>query len=268
MMAAIGSAASSNAAGPKERKEIVRNFLKSFETGTTAPLNLVDGTKFIQHNPRVEDGAEGLKNLFGRLPKNIKVNVVRIFADGDYVVAHTEYDWAGPKVAFDVFRFENGKVVEHRDNLQERCAAPNASGRTQLDGPTDITGLDKTEANKLVVKSYWETVVLGGQGSRVAEFRSMDDFRQHSCDGEDNKSGFQMKTGPFAKPGFVFKIEKVHKILGEGNFVLVMSEGLFDTKPTAFYDLYRVENGKMVEHWDVLESMPAADQSRNKNGKF
>jgi hypothetical protein len=51
----------------------------------------------------------------------------------------------------------------------------------------------------------------------------MDDFRQHSCDGEDNKSGFQMKTGPFAKPGFVFKIEKVPKILGEGNFVLVTS---------------------------------------------
>jgi predicted SnoaL-like aldol condensation-catalyzing enzyme len=46
------------------------------------------------------------------------------------------------------------------------------------------------------------------------------------------------------------------------------SEGLFDAKPTAFYDLYRVENGKMVEHWDVLEPMPAAGQSRNKNGKF
>ena len=47
-----------------------------------------------------------------------------------------------------------------------------------------------------------------------------------------------------------------------------MSEGLFDAKPTAFYDLYRVDNGKMVEHWDVLEPMPAAGQSRNKNGKF
>ena len=96
----------------------------------------------------------------------------------------------------------------------------------------------------------------------------MDDFRQHNCDGEDNKSGSQLKTGPFAKPGFVFKIEKVHKILGEGNFVLVMSEGLFDAKPTAFYDLYRVENDKMVEHWDVLEPMPVAGQSRNNNGKF
>jgi hypothetical protein len=67
MMAAIGLAASANAADPKDRKEIVRNFLKIFETGTTAPLDLVDGTKCIQHNPHVEDGVEGLKDLFGRL---------------------------------------------------------------------------------------------------------------------------------------------------------------------------------------------------------
>jgi predicted SnoaL-like aldol condensation-catalyzing enzyme len=244
-------------------KEIVRSFLTSFEAGTATPLGLVDGTKF-QNDPRVE----GLKNLFGRLPKNVKVNIVRILADGDYVVTHTEYYWDGPKVAFDLFRFENGKIVEHWDNLQEKCAAPNASGRTQLDGPTEVTGKEKTEVNKQVVKAYWDAVVLGGQGARVAEFRSMDDLRQHNCDGEDNKSGSQRKTGPFAKPGFIFKIEKVCKILGEGNFVLVMSEGLFDVKPTAFYDLYRVENGKMVEHWDVLEPMPAAGQSRNNNGKF
>jgi predicted SnoaL-like aldol condensation-catalyzing enzyme len=72
----------------------------------------------------------------------------------------------------------------------------------------------------------------------------MDDFRQHNCEGEDNKSGAQL-----SKPDFVFKVEKVRNILGEGNFVLVVSEGLFgDSRPTAFYDLYRLQNGKMVEH--------------------
>jgi len=107
----------------------------------------------------------------------------------------------------------------------------------------------------------------GGQADKVAQYRS-DNFHQHNCDGEDNKSGFQTKRGIFAKPGFVFKYTKVHKILGQGNFVLVMSEGLFDAKPTAFYDLYRLENGKQVEHWDVLEEIPPSDQWKNKNGKF
>lgn len=47
-----------------------------------------------------------------------------------------------------------------------------------------------------------------------------------------------------------------------------MSEGKFGGKPTAYYDLFRVENNKIVEHWDVLETIPAKDQWKNKNGKF
>src|SRR6266550_2242426 len=51
-------------------------------------------------------------------------------------------------------------------------------------------------------------------------------------------------------------LPKAHKVLGQGNFVLMMSEGLFDGKPTAFYDLHCLEEDKKVEHWDVLETMP------------
>ncbi len=40
---------------------------------------------------------------------------MRIFADGDFVVAQSEYDFFGPKVGFDVFRFEGGEIVEHWD---------------------------------------------------------------------------------------------------------------------------------------------------------
>jgi predicted SnoaL-like aldol condensation-catalyzing enzyme len=79
---------------------------------------------------------------------------------------------------------------------------------------------------------------------------------------------FRTKPRIFAKPGFVFKYTKVYKILGQGNFVLLMSEGLFDAKPTAFYDLYRIENGRQVEHWDVLETIPPSNQWKNPSGKF
>jgi predicted SnoaL-like aldol condensation-catalyzing enzyme len=144
----------------------------------------------------------------------------------------------------------------------------NLSGRSQLDGPTEVADLDKTESTKNVVKGYFDTVILQGQRDKVSQYRSKDNFRQHSCDGEDNKSGFQLKTGPYATPGFVLKIEKVHKSLGQGNFVLVMSGGLFDAKPAAFYDLYRIEDNKMVEHWDVVEAIPPKEQWKNSNGKF
>jgi predicted SnoaL-like aldol condensation-catalyzing enzyme len=57
-------------------------------------------------------------------------------------------------------------------------------------------------------------------------------------------------------------------VLGEGNFVLVASEGSFGETPTAFYDLFRVQSGKIAEHWDTVETIPPRDQWKNANGKF
>jgi predicted SnoaL-like aldol condensation-catalyzing enzyme len=248
---------------PAQKIDRVTTLLKSLETRDPGPLAYI-GSSYTQHNPRVADGPAALKELVLHSPAGTTVHTVRIFADGDYVVAQTEYNFDGPKVGFDVFRFSGDKIVEHWGNVQDKCAAPNPSGRTQLDGPTKVADLDKTDANKLLMEGYFDDVVLGGQRDKVAQYRSADNFHQHNCDGEDNKSGFQI----FTKPGFVLKYTKVHKILGQGNFVLVMSEGLFDAKPTAFYDLYRIENGKQAEHWDVLETIPPSDQWKNPNSKF
>jgi predicted SnoaL-like aldol condensation-catalyzing enzyme len=268
LLTATAGCASAEGLGPGQKIEIVRELLKSLETKDPKPARYINSRRYIQHNLGVEDGPEGVRELISQLPSTTKVNTIRIFADGDFVVAQSEYDFFGPKVGFDVFRFEGGEIVEHWDNLQEKCSHLNPSGRSQFDGPTEVMDLDKTESNKNVVKAYFDTVVLGGQTHRVSQYRSMDNFHQHNCDGEDNKSGAQVKTGPFAKPGFVFKIAKVYKILGQGNFVLVMSEGLWDAKPTAFYDMYRIENNKMVEHWDVLETIPPKEDWKNSNGKF
>jgi predicted SnoaL-like aldol condensation-catalyzing enzyme len=60
----------------------------------------------------------------------------------------------------------------------------------------------------------------------------------------------------------------VHKVLGEGNFSLVLSEGFFLGQHVAFYDLYRLENDKILEHWDVIEEIPAPENWKNSNGKF
>ncbi len=253
---------------PGQKIQMVRELLKSLETKDPKPFSYINSKKYIQHNLQVGDGPEGLRQLISQLPNTTKVNTVRIFADGDFVVAQSEYDFFGPKVGFDVFRFEGGEIVEHWDNLEEKCSHLNLSGRSQLDGPTEVVDLDKTESNKKVVQGYFDTVIFQGQRDKISQYRSMDNFHQHNCDGEDNKSGFQLKTGPFAKPGFVFKIEKVHMILGQGNFVLAISEGLFDAKPTVFYDLYRIEDNKMVEHWDVLEAIPPKEEWKNSNGKF
>lgn len=62
--------------------------------------------------------------------------------------------------------------------------------------------------------------------------------------------------------------EKVHQVLAEGDMVLAVYEGIFGGKPTAYYDLWRVEKGKIAEHWDVMETIADPSTWANQNGKF
>ncbi|WP_208729935.1 nuclear transport factor 2 family protein [Corallococcus exercitus] len=57
--------------------------------------------------------------LLQALPKDsARVNTARVFQDGDLVLAHTDYDFFGPKVGFDIFRFENGMIAKHWDTIE------------------------------------------------------------------------------------------------------------------------------------------------------
>ena len=48
----------------------------------------------------------------------------------------------------------------------------------------------------------------------------------------------------------------------------VVAEATFGGVPTAIYDLFRIESGKIAEHWDTLQAIPPRDQWKNSNGKF
>ena len=115
------------------KKDRIRALLKSIETGDPGAVAVVNEAKYIQHNPQTHEGSEGLAALFQRLSKTSpRVNIVRAFEDGDFVFAHTEYDFAKRNIGFEVFRFEDGQAVEHWDNIQKR-PGPNASGHSMVD---------------------------------------------------------------------------------------------------------------------------------------
>ena len=250
-------------------KEKAVALLNSIETGDQAALRYVNPEKYTQHNLAVGDGLAGFGAVLKALPKNsAKVNVIRSFSDGDYVFTHTDYNFFGPKIGFDLFKFEDGLIVEHWDNLDEKATTPNPSDRTQIDGPTTITDLDKTAENKALIANFVETILVKGQFDKLSSFFEGDNYHQHNTVIADGLSGLGQALEAMAKQGIKMVYTTNHKVLGEGNFVLSISEGFFADKPTSFYDLFRVQNGKIVEHWDVMETIIPKKQWKNVNGKF
>jgi predicted SnoaL-like aldol condensation-catalyzing enzyme len=243
--------------------------LKSIETGDPAPVAVINPGKYIQHNLAAADGLAGFGALMQLLPKaSARVNTVRAFQDGDFVFTHTDYNFFGPKIGFDVFRFENGRIVEHWDNLQEKPAKPNPSGHTMTDGPTQPRDLEKTEANKALVRAFVDDILVNGRLDRLAGYYDGDNYVQHNPQIADGLSGLGDALAAMAKAGVTMKYDRIHKVLGQGNFVLVASEGQFAGKHSSFYDLFRVQDGKIAEHWDTIETIPARSDWKNANGKF
>lgn len=248
-------------------KEKAIALLESIPTKNTSIVeDYVSDRQYIQHNPNVEDG----KDYFIKFIKQgfvKEAKVIRAIQDDNYVVAHMKYNFFGAKVAFDILRFENGKVVEHWDNLAPITKA-NPSGHTQFDGSKEIKDLDKTTENKKLIKQFVKDILIDGDMTKLTSYFNGNNYTQHNSLIADQLSGLEKTLSTWAKQGIVMKYNKIHMAIGEGNFVLTVSEGTLGGEAKAFYDLFRVEKSKITEHWDVIESMPVNGTSKNTNGKF
>jgi len=249
-----------------DKKEQIRTLLKGIETGDPKAVVVVNENVYIQHNPLTREGNVGLAELFKRLAKTSpRVELVRVFEDGNYVFAHTDYDFNEMEVGFEVFRFEDGFVVEHWDNLQTKPSGPNPSGHTMLDGSTETTDLDKTEENRNLIRSFVEDVLVNGQLSQLDHYIDSERYIEHNPNMSD---GLPALREALARQYVSRNYETIHRVLAEGNFVLSVCEGHLNGDHVSFYDLFRIADGKIVEHWDTVDHVPPRSEWVNENGKF
>jgi predicted SnoaL-like aldol condensation-catalyzing enzyme len=254
-------------------KEIVGTFLGAVAKQDAETMRKFANADYIQHNPFVPTGLEPFIGLLPVLKENgTYAENVRMFQDGDYVFMHNIWKNAKPfgadeMVAFDIIRIDqNGKVAEHWDAMTI-LEKESASGRSQTDGPTTVEDLDKTEANKALVTSFINDIPMGKNQDKIAEYISAEQYDQHNPQIKDGLNGLGEFFQYLASQNIVFKYNKLHKVLGEGNFVLTVSEGELMGKNQVFYDLFRVKNGKIIEHWDVIQEIPSEGLAHN-NGMF
>ncbi len=254
-------------------KEIVGTFLGAVAKQDAETMREFANADYIQHNPFVPTGLEPFIQLLPVLKEHgTYAENVRMFQDGNYVFMHNIWKNAAPfgadeMVAFDIIRIdENGKVAEHWDAMTA-LVNETASGRSQTDGPTTVEDLDKTEANKALAIALIEDVLMGKNPAKISEYISAEQYDQHNPGIKDGLSGIVEAVTYLTSQNNMFKYTKIHKVLGEGNFVLTVSEGEWSGKSQVFYDLFRMKAGKIVEHWDVIQEIPTEGLAHN-NGMF
>ncbi|ANQ49321.1 nuclear transport factor 2 family protein [Flammeovirga yaeyamensis] len=231
------------------------------------------GDRYTQHSTGVRDGIEGFVEFFEpfikRTPKR-DIQIVRSMVDGQYVFVHAYQnlnDGAAQWVTTDFFDTdENDKIVEHWDVIAEYYDNT-PSGHTATNGHTGLTDLDKTDENKALVKSYIENILMdGGDADKLGDYISKDQLTQHSKQLEDGYDALYKVLSDTNRP---LNFKEIALLVGQGNFVATLckanyNDGKMD-QDLAQVDIYRIENGKIVEHWDNVEPVPENDVN---GGKF
>lgn len=246
--------------------------INTFATGDTEAAKNLLAEGYIQHNLAYGTGRDAFIASVAYLasaPVKTTVQNIRAFEDGDKVFLQTVYNFAGmgEQVAFDIFRFDaDGKIAEHWDNLATK-AEPNPSGRTQIDGTLEKQLVD-SETTRKVVSSFVGDVLRGENPDKLTSYFDGDTYIQHNTGIADGLSGLGAALAALAEQGIQMIYNKTYMVLADGNYGLAVSEGTFGGAPTSYYDLFRVENGKIAEHWDVMETIAEKSTWQNQNGKF
>ncbi|RXZ49945.1 nuclear transport factor 2 family protein [Agromyces binzhouensis] len=190
------------------------------------------------------------------LPPGVRYERVRVIADGDLVLLHgvVHGDGPVPLVGFDLLRVGDGRIVEHWEARTPVVNQP-VGGRSQVDGPVAPTDHDLTAANRALVTGWIDRVLIGGDRSARTEYVSADRYVQHNPEVADGLDGLADAVAAWSAAGRRLRYDAVRQVVAEGDFVFARCEGDFGG-PVVFNDLWRVEHGRIVEHWDVI--VPAA----------
>ena len=236
------------------------------------PQEAVDrftGARYTQHSTGVPDGPEGFVEFFTDfLERNPvrDISIVRGLVDGNLVFLHAHQnlnDGEAQWVTMDILDTDDDhKMIEHWDVIAAYSPS-NASGRSNIDGPTEITDLDKTDENKAIVRAALEDLLMpGGDPSKIADYIA-EDYIQHNPEVGDGRAPTRALLEAPDRPLWY---DEIVLMVGEGNFVATLSRARFGDQAYAQMDLFRLEDGRIVEHWDAAEPVPSGPQPNP--GKF
>ena len=236
-------------------------------------VNKYTGKFYKQHSTGVKDGKEGFIEFFSGFVANNPsrdIQIIRKLEDENHVFVQAYQDINNGKaqwVTMDFFDYdEDDKIIEHWDVIA-KYNHKTATGRTSIDGFTKLEDIDKTQENKELVKNLLQDVFMAdGDPSKIGQYISKEQYLQHSDEVEDGLEAFQTYSR-MTNSSLVY--DEIVLLVGQGNFVASLSRSTWiidgSTQAYAMVDLFRIENGLIVEHWDNAEPVPEENVN---SGKF
>jgi len=226
------------------------------------------GHRYTQHSTGVADGAEGFLAFFepfvARNPKR-DIEIIRIFEDGPWVFCSAYQslnDGAAQWVTMDMFYTDaNGLILEHWDTIAP-YTKDSLSGADMVGGTRDVDTSVDSAASKALVLEYTKQVLQEGQYDKATEFVS-DSIAQHATAIGAGVKGLQAWLASDAAGSY----EMLFQLIGQGDFVATFGKRHASGKDIAVFDLYRVADGKIVEHWMNEEDISPRETWGN-SGKF
>ncbi len=239
-----------------------------FNLHDTSALTRYFSKDFIEHSPLVADGLSGLKQLVEDCPQLIH-EPVRVLVDGDLVALHGRYQHldSHPLVGFDIYRVQDGKIIEHWDGLVAE-AAPNSSGRSQLDGPTELLNNQDIAVNRALVLRFFQQALIDGDYEAFKQYSDGEHFLQHSPDIGDGITAVIDFLNKIRDQGQGLLYSRTHRSIADGQFVLTHSEGSIAGQRHAYFELWRVENAQIAELWDAILAVPEDQDAVHRYGVF
>lgn len=228
------------------------------------------GGRYTQHSTGVRDGVEGFVEFFEPFIERNPIRdirLIRALEDGQHVFVHAyqslnngEAEW----VTMDFFDTdETDKIIEHWDVIAA-FASSTPSGHTSIDGPTGVTDFGRVQENKALVRAMVEDVLMdGGNPHNIDDYISADKYIQHK-DVLDGLEHFKPLAMAQNKP---LVYEEIVLLVGQGNFVATLCRARWKDHPYAQADLFRIDGGLIVEHWDAAEPIGPEDEWVN-SGKL
>lgn len=229
------------------------------------------GDRYTQHSTGVRDGAEGFIEFFEPFIQRNPIRDIRIIrslVDGQYVFVHVYQSLNNGKsewVTTDFFDTdEDDKIIEHWDVIKAYTPST-PSGHTSVDGPTEIVDLEQTEANKEIVRQFiTEVLIPGGDPTKMDDYISDQQYIQHNAEVPDGLEHFKRLALAEDRP---LNYHEIVLLVGQGNFVATLCRATFMDQEYAQVDIFRLENRKIIEHWDNAEPVPPREEWAN-SGKF